>query len=440
MAKSLSKASSTATVPVEMQKKRLELSIEQVQTQLDKRAKTGEEKQKLAINLEQLKVQLAYKTAKTPNEKQNALASIKQVAMLAEGGATCQLTAQVTIENEKLELVVDSLTGNDHNQFIAGTDLPKMPKPLIRAQLKNFNGGAVEFNWVLTIKWKVKGIDFSTPLDQTEKYTGTATGQNSELVDLEIGQILYGETDMRGGDDIALTVTCTTKVDNKIYVTNPTEKKNPFVIQGTNPDNPTLLAELRNPARYISALDAYSGNPYIAIAWRESRFQQFESGYPKHGKEENTKWDFGLMGINHPDNYSVGYYLNDNDYGCDDIIWNWVANVQQGKLYYEWCYSNAQEYHLGYKDPSGTAKNTPLSNDDGKDQLFLESYCEYNGGVGQWYWKWNPGDSEHGVVGFWEPCTDVTKQGKPLITGNVDARKYAVTVNNFRKNKPWPTK
>jgi hypothetical protein len=102
LAKKLTKPVTSTAVPNEMNKPKLALTIERMQTWLDKmNAKQGNEKQKqkLTKKIEILKSQLAYESAKTPTEKQNALASIKQVAMLADEEAKCKQTAQVTITN-----------------------------------------------------------------------------------------------------------------------------------------------------------------------------------------------------------------------------------------------------------------------------------------------------------------------------------------------------
>jgi hypothetical protein len=172
---------------------------------------------------------------------------------------------------------------------------------VVTAQLKNFNGGEVDFHWNLTIKWKAKGIDFSTPQDITEKYEGDAMGQNSDVVDLEVGQTLYGETDMRGGDDITLTVTAKTVADGKVYTTIPANIPNPFIIKGQNPTLATALAEL-------------NGDQYAAIAAHESNFNQFHTpgSASLHGEsydhtqiiefpfQGDDRTDIGMMQINSP--------------------------------------------------------------------------------------------------------------------------------------------
>jgi hypothetical protein len=148
-----------------------------------------------------------------------AQANTKNKLMITSEGATdCRPVVHITITKGEPELVVSP--PDDKDLYIQGTDLPKMPKPLVKAQLKNFHNSAnseVDFHWLMTIKWKAKGIDFTAPLDKSEKYEGDTSGQNSEIVDLGISDYLNDETDMRGGDDITLTVTCTTKVDNKAY-------------------------------------------------------------------------------------------------------------------------------------------------------------------------------------------------------------------------------
>jgi hypothetical protein len=317
------------------------------------------------------------------------------------------------------ELVVNPPT--DINQYIAGTDLPKMPNPVITAQLKNYNGGEVDFNWELTIKWQANGINFSTPQDTTEKYKGTASGQNSDVVDLEVGQTLYGETDMRGGDQISLTVTCTTKVDGKIYTTNPTPTQNPFVIKGENPNPSTLLSEL-------------GGDNYAAIAWKESRFNQFSTAasfiaHPNSTAHEyplyNTSYDFGLMQINHPDYYPTWLYKEGWDeydsYFCDDIVWNWVTNVQQGKLMLNHLLNLAKSFNKNYK-------NAPQLD---SDQQWKQAYCGYHAGEGHYYWKWVLGDAENNQHGDW-------KEG--YKDGTNGGRTYANDAWDIYNKKPWPKK
>jgi len=563
----------------EMKRKNIELSMNSLQARLNKvSAKKGNEKQqqKLALEIEKLKAQLAYNTAKTPTEKQNALASIKHVAMLAEETGECKSIDSIkivkkagcigvkfatsklsvrdtttlqfiyietnqpvpadklldvslligdgsngyllpssgvpnvtlngfiqpiqyiapdslqgdsllvyiraaasdasgtggdasaslkgtslskatekianivlksikgpngkTIQPQSLsramikalaepacmegpsgevagpKLVVDSLIGDNNSQFISGTDLPKMPNPVIKAQLKNFNNstnGAVEFNWTLTIKWNAEGINFSTPLDKTEKYTGTASGQNSELVDLEVGQTLYGEKDMRGGDDITLNVIAKTVVDGKVY-TKVT--KNPFVIKGKNPSLATMLAEL-------------NGLKYEAIASKESNFNQFAPDwqtafrhanqpvttleYPLQGGDLN---DFGIMAIRFPNQYpfpSPNPYYNFTDYYSDDIIWNWAFNVRLGKQKFDKCVDMAGTYHTWKRFRNNDSPPTPL---DANRQL-IQAYCEYNGGYSARYWKWVKPDEKHNMPGYWGIDSDGSwAQARPYAT------------------------
>lgn len=204
-------------------------------------------------------------------------------------------------------------------------------------------------------------------------------------MDLEIGNYLYDETDMRGGDDITLTVTCTTKVDNKVYSTNPIETKNPFIIKGQNPTRETLVAELKEDL-------------YAAIAWNESTFRQFGSdGYPLQGGRD--KWDFGLMQIRNPSK--------------DEIIWDWTVNLKTGKDYLDKCIEKAKVYNERIDKEhiwDGTdvnkpalLNNNPTSTDPNQNQVFLQAYCYYNNGYygNARYWRWIKGDPKLEDPGRW---------------------------------------
>ncbi len=358
------------------------------------------------------------KDASNSPESRAKLAQIEATAI--EGGESCRIpVADVTIKS-KPELVVDTLPDDQKIQKIEGTNLPKMPKPLIKAYLKNYDGGDVDFNWELKIKWKSDRDRYVTPNDTTESYKGDASGANSDTTDLEIGEYLYGEANMRGGNQITLHVEATTKKDEKKYTT---DVSNPFIIKGQNPSKATVLAELK-------------GDEYAAIASYESHFNQFAKlstfkteynttpDFPLQGGDHQ---DFGMMQINSPWYYPNNWYYNNNDYDCDDIIWNWVTNVQQGKLYFRYCYDNdATNYHLDYRDPTETAKNTPLD----EEERYCEAYCEYNGGIGAWYWDWKPPDVMENKPGYWARSTEGT--GK-----NITARDYADDVDSLRINHPW---
>jgi len=103
MANHQTKAKNIGAISNDGTRKEIELSINNIQAQLNKlSAKKGDErqKQKLAINLEQLKGQLAYEKAKTPAEKQKSLANLKQIAIFDAETAECKPTASITIKKE----------------------------------------------------------------------------------------------------------------------------------------------------------------------------------------------------------------------------------------------------------------------------------------------------------------------------------------------------
>ena len=321
----------------------------------------------------------------------------------------------------------------DFIQKIQGTDLPTMPNPVIRAQLKNFTGGEVDFHYVVQIQWVSEVDGWVTPQDLSEQYTGDTTGTNDQKIDWALNLDQFG---MRGGNQITLTVTATTKVDGNVYTTNPSPQTNPFIIQGLNPSETTILAEFNN---HIYA--DYTVDNYAAVSWNESRFNQFANSvhaaiahpnstvpaYPLQGSDGN---DFGLMGIHLP-NASW-------DYPCDDLIWNWVANVQQGQTFFNAQidtaknYQNRDYFKQRFSPTPDALKNVPTSIDISQNQVFLQAYAYYNGGTYPRYWKWVPPFMFWGHIikqGYWIKDTE----SYPNVVPHVDA-----VWNWFTSNpKPW---
>jgi hypothetical protein len=147
-----------AAVPTETNSKSIEQTINSLQDQLKKESKKkGREKQqeKLAISIEQLKAQLAYKTAINSSEKQTALASMKHLAMLATEATECKTTADVTIVNKPKLIIIDhspwtlwpylppQVTKNRGVES-RGADLPGYnPKRPFRVQLQDPSGNPI---------------------------------------------------------------------------------------------------------------------------------------------------------------------------------------------------------------------------------------------------------------------------------------------------------
>jgi hypothetical protein len=190
-----------------------------------------------------------------------------------------------------------------------------------------------------------------------------------------------------------------------------------------------LLAELK-------------GDLYAAIAWNESRFNQFSRDatsalrdpysttkeYPLQGGKD--PWDFGLMQINHPDSYNdpnLSYY-------CDDLIWNWVANVRQGKAIFDNRFNRALSYNTR---PYFSNKFNPIpdplthdktSSEPDKDQAFFQAYCYYNcKDANVRYWNWVPSRPSEGKPGYW------IKETKYYL----EPRSHANEVWGFYIAKPW---
>jgi len=97
----------------EIERKNIELSMKSLQSQLNNvsvKRSDEKQKQKLAIGIEQNKAWLAYETARTPSEKQKAMASMKQAAILAAGESECKATAEIIVKKKELILTAKPLT------------------------------------------------------------------------------------------------------------------------------------------------------------------------------------------------------------------------------------------------------------------------------------------------------------------------------------------
>jgi Transglycosylase SLT domain. len=220
-----------------------------------------------------------------------------------------------------------------------------------------------------------------------------------------------------------LTVICTTKVDGKVYATNPADIKNPFQIKGLNPDQTVVRTEISTvaPTMVWNYVLSDIRMLYI-ITYQESRYNQFAPNanivnrkdpfYPLQGVDNN---DFGIMQINNPTS--------------DDLIWNWKKNVAAGMgvhsdkkravaRYIDDIKNATCGYYAKYKTKTGrdtliwTASNQPGVQADwygtpdqpfgcnptamSEQQRITETFQRYNGGV---YYRWEPDDSKRAPSG-----------------------------------------
>jgi hypothetical protein len=246
--------------------------------------------------------------------------------------------------------------------------------------------------------------------------------------------IKYG---MRGGTEITLkNVKATTEEmgGGKIYTV--ADIRNPFIIQGINPSKSELLAE-------FGALlkgQKIESEIYAAIAWQESRFNQFlhdadlavahpNSRTPDYPLQGDDADDFGIMQINNPSEALSKEY--DYDYNRDDMIWNWAVNVQQGKFIFLRAYNRSKIYNEDNAFKNIDPKPSPLD----ENQCLKEAYCEYNGGICKWYWDWVEGDIKQNDFGYWARIDDI--DGVKVKKAVIDARVYADKVFSYRSSKPW---
>jgi hypothetical protein len=384
------KAKNIGDASNEMKKNGLEYTIDRLQSQLNKAsAKKGNEKQQqiLTKGIEQLKVRLAYQTARTPAAKQSSLAKKQQIAKTSSVQEECNSTASVTIEG--IELVVTPPA--EKIQKIAGTNPPTMPKLTIRARLLNYDKEVSFYATFTKLQWTAPGTD---PQRIT---TGYFEGNKTGSGEVEIPFTLP-DGYIRGGDDITIDVRAI--AEGKTYIKTLT---NPFKIEGLNPNKSDVCAEISSVAP--TTVWNYVANDIKMlqiITFLESTFRQFQTspGFPYQGNIDKN--DFGIMQINQPDN--------------DDLIWNWKKNIAGGMNKYNQKKKSVADYIDAIKEArcwavdGGTKKWTALQPTlqyyyaDPKDsvtqiafnptslieeQIIQEIFQRYNGGV---YWRWVPTD------------------------------------------------
>jgi len=351
--------------------------------------------------------------------KLSALPDTVTITVTSMDGSSKTGTGMVIVSSPQANLEVKF---SEDDQFISGDDLPKMPDltTKIKAQLPYIKTIPVQYKWEITIKWLSDKDGWTTPQND-EKYKGEADGQTNKWTDLNVDLKAY----IRGGQTVTLHVEAVTAENSGVKDFDKT-----FNIKGKNPEVATVLAELKN---HTSA----TVDQYAAVAWQESSFRQFninkgdKGGYPLQGGSDFN--DFGFMGIRlagHPT----------WDYSYDDLIWNWVANVQQGQVYFDKCIAKAENYQnrsdFSKYDPQPTAlENNQESTEPIHNQVFLQSYCYYNGGFGKSgnsprYWRWSPANTLLAVFGEAGHWTKETEHWKTVV-GNAD------NVWKWFNSKPW---
>jgi hypothetical protein len=373
-------------------RKNIELLMDSLQSGLNKvsaRKSNEKQQQKLALDKEKLKAQLAYETAKTPDEKQNALADLKRISKIYSVQETCNSTADVTIDG--IELVV--ISPKDNAKELKQIDAtPKMPDLSIKAQLKNYDKG-VSFKVTFTkLQWTAPGTD---PQRITiGHFEGNKTG--SGVVEIPF---TLPDGYIRGGDDMTIDVQAT-DAEGKTY--GPKTLTNPFIIKGNNPAISDVCAEI-SAAATSSDCDAVDIKMLQILSYyMESTFKQFKSNpdFPYQGGQDHN--DFGMMQINHPSD--------------DDLVWNWKKNIaggigifiKKGKIVDDYidaieearCWAvdwgtkvltqdqPCPKYY--YADPKDSVTQIAMNPTAMSDiQRIQEISQRYNGGV---YWRWVPTD------------------------------------------------
>ena len=282
------------------------------------------------------------------------------------------LIVQVVVHGGGPKLVVLQPTANSQNQHI--THEPLMPTVTCEAQLQNYNGGQVTYDWEYKVDYQLETRSGSYP------YKGTTTASGSGVTTWSVPF----ENIFRGGK-VTLTVNATT-AEGKTYAATVS----PNSVIGDNP----------------SASEARSGVDLKlqVLMYKETRFRQFDGrGYPFYGPGKK-----GGYGICQPDNPVAN----------EQELWNWKDNrdrgsqilagkaalaagyagrVRNGKTWYKdpsnkWRANDAVPFRwYGEVSPTGKyIRQIPYPNARDLQQgeeLLKETFQRYNGGH---YWRWMP--------------------------------------------------
>ena len=294
------------------------------------------------------------------------------------------LIVQVVVHNGA-ELVVVYPTDELKDKKDIAVD-PKMPDITAKAELKNFNGGTVNFQWNLRVQWKGDdGREFDN------SFRGNTTATNSDVSPWTIDW----KNMTRGGDEITLDVTAT--AGGKVY---DKTINHPFIIVGDNPDKAAVKQGLSIEQQ--------------VFFYKESRFRQFRNDR-----------DFPLWGS--PHGYGLAQLDNIGPTGrhaTDEEVWNWKVNRETGITVYNdkknlasgystrinngstWYWINRKQNLRGYNDPIHKhwewyphAYTQVTSLTEG-EELLKETFQRFNGGV---YWRWIPDvPKDINSLGHWE--------------------------------------
>jgi len=132
---------------------------------------------------------VVLKSIKGPKGKIIQPQSLSHAMIKALAEPACMEGPSGEVDGPKL--VILDLPDDQKVQKITGTNPPTMPKPVIKAQLKNYQNdqdGTVYFKWKITVKWtsaEGNGI-WDTPKDQNESYSNKKEikSENSQEVDI----------------------------------------------------------------------------------------------------------------------------------------------------------------------------------------------------------------------------------------------------------------
>ncbi|MCL5020606.1 MAG: hypothetical protein M1339_02865, partial [Bacteroidetes bacterium] len=286
------------------------------------------------------------------SESRKGILTVRQSPEITDGFMYPDYTIAYVevVSANRPKLVILQPTAKSGTQYItnaSGTGEPVMPADICEAQLQNYNGGQVTYNWQYTLGWELP------TRSNHYTYTGTTTADGSVAASWTVP--FSGI--FRGGA-VTLVVTATT-THGKTYSATVA----PDSVLG---DNPSIAEATQGVSRQMQV-----------VMFLESSFRQFETN-PSHGTVGYPLYGPGKNG-------GYGICQLDNPPATDEELWNWKNNRDAGMALLNEKYQDAVNYPSEVRSRGGHYQNAP--NFTTTTQVWEEAFQEYNGGH---YWLWRP--------------------------------------------------
>lgn len=332
------------------------------------------------------------------------------------------------------KLVILQPTADSPDETISA--VPKMPTVVCKAQLQNYNGGEVTYEWTYetadTFLQETPPSKNKPGLPLPPRHTGRKfTGQTTATGSAVSGWTVPFNTLFTGGKT-ELIVNATTS-EGKSYK----DTVNANSILGKNPSPNQIRSGLTVPQQVIVYMESY---PKWYQFNESTRNSYNKDGNPIYGPPQG----YGLM------------QLDNDPAATEQDLWKWQTNLNDGLSKFKNFLTAASRYatrvnngKTWYKLPNGEWKPydpvakfwyghfiggtyvpIPYSNAASltSDQILQEAFQRYNGGA---YWRWYPDQIyQPWSSGKWEPDPPKGAGNDPTPYGDKAWAIYEDVLNN----------